>query len=91
MTAGRLLVVDGERFEVTARSGSGQTYDYRWLSGPNPGYGFSSTASFARSAHDDGQPWPVRREQLTDDDHVAQIRGFLAEIDPETGYLAEVD
>lgn len=73
MTPGRLLVVDGERFEVTPRAGREQTYDYRWLSGPNPGYGFSSTVT------------------LTEDDHVAQIRGFLAEIDPETGYLAEVD
>lgn len=91
MTPGRLLVVDGERFEVTPRAGRGQTYDYRWLSGPNPGYGFSSTVSLDRIAHNDGQPGPVARALLSDDDHAAQIRGFLAEIDPDTGYLAEID
>ncbi len=46
---------------------------YTWLSGPNPGYGFGLS------------PTP----QASLDEHRAHIRGFLAEIDPNTGYLSE--
>ena len=44
---------------------------YAWLSGPNAGYGFGSSG-----------PRPA-----TLDDHRAAIRDFLAQIDPETGYI----
>ncbi|WP_028048385.1 hypothetical protein [Cellulomonas sp. URHD0024] len=33
------IEVDGERFSVVERPPN--TYDVTWLSGPNPGYGFS--------------------------------------------------
>ena len=35
-----LLIVDGETFRVRVRPDGGS--DYSWVSGPNPGYGFSS-------------------------------------------------
>jgi hypothetical protein len=47
--------------------------DYGWLSGPNPCYGFSLS------------PTP----KMSLDKHRENIRGFLAEIDPTTGYLRE--
>jgi hypothetical protein len=47
--------------------------DYTWLSGPNPGYGFCLS------------PTP----DMSLDNHRENIRGFLAEIDPTTGYLRE--
>lgn len=46
-----------------------------WVSGPNAGYGFSIGRS-------DGAA-------LTEDQARTAIRGFLAAIDPATGYLAE--
>lgn len=46
---------------------------YTWLSGPNPGYGFGES------------PTPNRSEE----EHREAIRDFLAEIDPDTGYLRE--
>lgn len=47
--------------------------DYAWLSGPNPGYGFGVSPT----------------EDLSPDAHVENIRGFLAQIDPATGYLED--
>ena len=44
-----------------------------WLSGPNPDYGFSSRVS-------DGRP---QTEAELDD----EIRTFLAQVDPKTGYI----
>lgn len=52
-----------------------QEYHYDWLTGPNPGYGFA------------GGTCPP--STLTDEDHIEAIRDFLAEIDPETGYLSD--
>lgn len=66
-----MLEVDGEVFEL--RPGHSGATDYAWLSGPNPGYGFSVS--------------PTRNASL--DNHRENIRGFLAEIDPTTGYLRE--
>ena len=63
--------VDGETFTVRKR-GSDGSHHYAWVSGPNEGYGFSSSCSDE----------PVTREM-----HEAAIRDFLAAIDPETGYL----
>jgi hypothetical protein len=47
--------------------------DYTWLSGPNPGYGFGESPTPDRSV----------------DEHRESIRAFLADIDPDTGYLTE--
>jgi hypothetical protein len=67
------LEVDGEVFTVAARTGRPGQYDYTWISGRDPEYGFTSARS-------DGQP-------STKAEHMAAIRSFLAQIDPETGYL----
>lgn len=45
-----------------------------WVSGPNAGYGFTLGRSDGSS--------------LTEDEARNAIRGFLASIDPETGYVA---
>ncbi|GAA1364828.1 hypothetical protein [Brevibacterium luteolum] len=69
----RRLTVDGEQFRIRQ---TGRTeYYYDWLTGPNPDYGFA------------GGTYPPSK--LTDDDHIEAIRDFLADIDPETGYLSE--
>lgn len=47
--------------------------DYTWLSGPNSGYGFSLS--------------PTPNISLEEDRD--NIREFLADIDPTTGYLSE--
>ncbi|GID91103.1 hypothetical protein ACFQFC_38170 [Amorphoplanes digitatis] len=47
--------------------------DYAWLSGPNTGYGFGVS------------PTP----DLSADEHVENIRDFLAHVDPTTGYLED--
>ena len=47
--------------------------DYAWLSGPNPGYGFGVSPT----------------ADLSLDEHVENIRGFLAQIDPATGYIED--
>lgn len=47
--------------------------DYTWLSGPGPGYGFSLS------------PTP----NVSLDEHRENIREFLADVDPATGYLSE--
>jgi len=67
------ITVAGEVFEITARPGHPGQYDYVWISGPSPGYGFSSAAS-------DGPP-------STLPDHERAIRDFLARVDPETGHI----
>jgi hypothetical protein len=68
-----ILDVDGERFAIRQDSwGQGGT-DYDWLSGPNKGYGFSSSATPNR---------PV-------EEHRESIRVFLAMIDPNTGYIGD--
>jgi hypothetical protein len=48
-------------------------WHYSWVSGPNPGYGFTQARS------DGLQPTPT--------DHRAAVRGFLSSVNPETGYL----
>jgi hypothetical protein len=68
------LFVDGERFLITRRADSPGTYDFDWTSHP-ASYGFSIGANF---------DWKPDRAELTE-----QIRRFLAEIDPETGYLPD--
>ncbi len=65
------LTVDGETFEVHLRADGSCHFD--WISGPNKGYGFSSSGN--RSA-------PPTEAELRED-----IRAFLAQIDPSTGYI----
>lgn len=65
------FAVDGETFAVRRRVDDGSNH-YAWISGPNDGYGFSSSGCF---------------EPISQEHHLAAIRGFLAEIDPTTGYL----
>ncbi|WP_028046358.1 hypothetical protein [Cellulomonas sp. URHE0023] len=73
------IEVDGERFSVTER-GCG-TYDASWLTGPNPGYGFSVSGR----THGEGVGYAARR--LGDQELVDQIRSFLAQVDPVTGFM----
>ena len=51
----------------------GSSIHFTWVSGPNTSYGFSLGGASA----------------FTDEDVRSAIRGFLAEVDPKTGYLAE--
>jgi hypothetical protein len=67
------LTVDGEVFDAQERPGEPGAHDVAWLSGPNPGYGFS----VARSDRA-----PLGRSVLE-----AEARGFLALVDPATGYI----
>ncbi|GAB3266159.1 hypothetical protein GCM10027586_20490 [Kineococcus gypseus] len=63
----------GHDWLVEERAGVPGCYDVTWLSGPNPGYGFS-TQTF------DGTP--VSKERME-----RSIADFLEQIDPQTGYL----
>ena len=47
---------------------------YDWVSGPNPGYGFAASPTPPGWSHED---------------HRESIRTFLAQIDPETGYIED--
>lgn len=64
--------VDGQHFRIWSEDPERHSYNYDWLDGPNAGYGFSSSS---------------RHFVPTSDDHTHAIRGFLEQIDPETGYL----
>jgi hypothetical protein len=73
---------DGETFELRPER-SGGTH-YTWLSGPNLGYGFTTSpvmegTGVAMSLRDD----------LDVGQHQTNIRNFLSMIDPETGYIEE--
>ena len=63
--------VDGEVFALRSDTRGGTHYD--WVSGPNPGYGFTMSPT----------------ADLPEHDHRENIRSFLAQIDPETGYIAD--
>jgi hypothetical protein len=65
------LGVAGELFAVRRAGDGGTAYD--WLTGPNEGYGFGSSATLGRSV----------------DEHRESIRAFLAMIDPTTGYIGD--
>jgi hypothetical protein len=67
--------VDGETFDVRAEADVPGQYHFTWLSGKNPGYGFTCLRS-------DGQA-------LTRDELIDQIRNFLAQIDPDTGHIPD--
>lgn len=51
------LVVDGERFVVTRRAGSSDTYDFAWTSHP-ASYGFSIGATL--TGIPTGSKWPSK-------------------------------
>lgn len=91
-SAARRLTVDGEVFEVRP-SEHQDGVDFDWITGPNPGYGFSSgvTAVAIRTAElVSGLPAIEDAIPVLDDKElVAQIRSFLELIDPETGYVAD--
>ncbi|MEV6058778.1 hypothetical protein [Nocardia asteroides] len=80
------VTVDDEIFTVTITPNGGASYS--WESGPNPGYGFSSSPPrFAwQGTGFRPRPDPVPAPP-TIDDHRRSIRAFLHEINPETGYL----
>jgi hypothetical protein len=67
------ITVDGEVFEVATQPDHPGHYHYTWISGPIPGYGFSSASSDRRS------PTMI--------DHEEAIRNFLSHVDPETGSI----
>jgi hypothetical protein len=68
------LVVDGENFVVSQRAGTPGTYDFDWVSHPHD-YGFAT-----------GGP----RDWVPDEaEMVEEIRSFLSQVDPETGYLED--
>ena len=76
------VTVDGEVFDVTTQPDHPGHYHYAWISGPNPGYGFSS-AMFSQSSG--GQPSIVVDHTMVD--HEEAIRNFLSLVNPETGYI----
>ena len=68
------LVVGGERFVVTGRSGTPGTYDFDWVS-HRESYGFSVGAN---------ADWRPDRNEMAE-----EIRSFLSQIDEDTGYLPD--
>lgn len=81
----RRVTVDGEIFDVHLREDR-SAYDFEWVSGPNPGYGF--TIGQASESAPDGHPAPPIAAM--DDLWIrAKIRSFLGSIDPTTGYMAD--
>jgi hypothetical protein len=67
------LAVDGELFDVVADRAVPGQYHLTWATGPHPGYGFTMRTS-------DGQP-------LVEHQLLRPIREFLAQVDPQTGYV----
>jgi hypothetical protein len=67
------LVVDGEQFDVREEPGRPGQYHFSWASGPNSDYGFTSARS-------DGRPESTAELREA-------IRDFLAQVDPETGFI----
>lgn len=65
------ITVDGESFHLRTRDIDG-SHHYDWVTGPNAGYGFSTSGN---------------AEHLQHARHAEAIRGFLASVDPATGYL----
>ncbi len=85
--AEREVEVDGERFLVSVR---GTSTEVTWLTGPNPGYGFSSTLASSAPAPAPEELAAVNLRLRADDERMrSDLRSFLAEIDPETGYLRD--
>ncbi|MFJ8630838.1 hypothetical protein [Streptomyces sp. NPDC093568] len=65
------ITVDGDRFDV--RENGPGSYDFTWLTGPNPGYGFGILVHGGVS--------------LSVSELEQEAREFLALVDAETGYI----
>ncbi|WP_415973072.1 hypothetical protein [Rhodococcus sp. 077-4] len=84
-----VLTVDGELFTVRRRPGEPNTIDYTWESGPNSGYGYSSTLTAAFPSIQDRANCPSVFPPLSIDEHRESIRDFLGQINPDTGYMGD--
>lgn len=69
------MTVDGAVFQAFPDPDQPGAWHLTWLNGPDAGYGFSTRRS--------DQRW-AERTVLEED-----IRSFLSEIDPATGYLSD--
>ncbi|GAA2513128.1 hypothetical protein [Pilimelia columellifera] len=69
------LTVDGDVFDVAYDPTQPGAYHYTRVTGPAPGYGFTSR----RSDHG----------RNTTAEHVEAIRSFLDVLDPVTGYMED--
>ncbi|MDQ0578794.1 hypothetical protein [Streptomyces rishiriensis] len=67
------MSVDGQEFDVSQPDGKPGTYDFTWLTGPDPQYGFGY------STH------PAVPSSMADLE--AAIREFLSQVDPGTGHI----
>ncbi|MEU6540535.1 hypothetical protein [Streptomyces sp. NPDC047000] len=65
------ITVDGEEFAVHQPHDAPGTYHFTWLTGRNPGYGFSCRIHPS--------------VQLTEEQLAEQISGFLTQVDPVSG------
>lgn len=84
----RELVVDGEHFRISVE---GAAHQVTWLTGPNAGYGYSGMLA-GTSGMSPESIEAVIAVAMGDDERLRRdIRAFLAEIDPATGFLSEVD
>ncbi|MGW6376360.1 hypothetical protein ACWFRB_09885 [Rhodococcus sp. NPDC055112] len=83
------LTVDGEVFTVRLRPEEPGACDYEWVSGPNKGYGFSSSQRVAFYSIQDRAGTPSALQPISVDEHRESIRDFLSQINPETGYLGD--
>jgi len=73
----RVVEVDGETFKVEEASGDPRQLNFCWLTGPNPGYGFAS------GGHQPGLLGSIEASVVLE----PEIREFLSQINPATGYL----
>lgn len=69
------MTVDGEVFDVRERPDAPGTYDFAWETAPVPPYGFSIGSN--------------DRSRMRDDQLRTSIRDFLAQVDPETGFIED--
>lgn len=69
------LTVDGDVFDIAYDPAQPRAYHYTRLTGPAPGYGFTSQ----RSDH----------AGSTTAEHLKAIRSFLEMVDPATGYIED--
>lgn len=84
------ITVDGEIFAVTLRPEEPNACHYDWESGPNEGYGFSSSQHVAFfSVHDKANTPSTALPPPTIDEHRKSIRDFLGQINTETGYIGD--
>ncbi|QIG43271.1 type 1 glutamine amidotransferase-like domain-containing protein [Nocardioides anomalus] len=85
---GAVWTVAGERFRVR-RAPDGQVH-CDWLSGPDPGYGFTIGApSTSLRFHPASEPAPPAPTETPDWVVERHIEGFLEGIDPQNGHLAD--